>query len=143
MTYQTINEAVQEILDPMIAVWSPLGHPVAWPDVKDDNIPPADASIPWSRVTLIHADGGQTTLACVNGVRRWEYAGVLMIQVFAPMGDGNTLTYALAQLVANAYKKAKPPGGAWFRNHRIRNAGNSGPYSQVNFTLDFQYEQLI
>lgn len=143
MTYPTIVKAVQEILDPMIAVWTPTGYPVNYPDTNTANTPPEGTPTPWAWVNLNHADGGQATLACVNGVKRWERVGVLLIQVFAPIGQGNTVTYGLAQSVANAYMKAKPPGGAWFRNHRIRDAGSSGPYTQVNFILDFQYEQLI
>lgn len=142
MTYATIVDAVQEILDPMIQVWTPTGYPVSYPDTST-NVPPEGAPTPWAKVELTHVDGGQATLACVEGVRRWERVGLLLIQIFAPMGQGNTVTYALAQSVATAYAKAKPPGGAFFRNHRLRDAGISGAYSQVNFILDFYYEQLI
>lgn len=131
-------DARDQMLKVFNDAWAPLGFPVVWSDVPG-SAPTAETV--WARVTVRHADGGQASLAGENGARRWNNAGVLFIQVFAPVGDGSTAAYSAAQTVANAYRDAKGLD-VWFRNTRINEVGASGAFEQINVLTDFSYDDV-
>lgn len=131
----TPDLARDEMLAVFKAAWDSTGYAAAYPDVPAE--PPAAA--PWARPTVQHATGGQATLSGANGARRWTNRGILTVQVFAPAGDGMKTAYDLAQRVLVAFRQAR--GVVWYRNHRLREAGTSGAFSQVNVLVDFTYDE--
>lgn len=125
--------AVDEMLAVFKAAWDPA-HPVLWPDVAGE----VPASGSWARVTVQHFSGGQSSLANDVGAKKHTATGTLTAQIFAPIGNGKVTGYQLAYVVLQAYRNAR--GSVWFRNHRVREAGNSGAHEQTNVLIDFSYD---
>lgn len=80
------------------------------------------------------------TLGGVGG-RRFTRAGILIVQVMTPTGDGFTLGDALATVARNAYEGVSTPNGVWFRKVTTKEVGVSGGYYQVNVTGTFEYTE--
>lgn len=133
----TLSEARNIMLGIFRDVWGPLGFYVAWPDIPA-NIP-AEPVI-WARPSILHSTCGQVSLSGATGSIRWGRSGSLIIQIFAPVGEGLTRLYELAQLVMNAYQRAR--GSVWFRNIRIKEAGPDGGFNQFNVIVDFDYDDI-
>jgi hypothetical protein len=129
------GEARDEMLAVFKAAWDPTGYAAVWTDVAED-VPANDA--PWARPSVRHFDGRHSSLANHAGVTKHTAAGILTVQVFAPKGDGGTKAYELAHLLRRAYSTAR--GSVWYRNPRIREAGDSGAYTQINVLIDFTYD---
>lgn len=130
----TLDEARDEIYAVFKAAWDDTGYTAIYPDVTAD-VPEVGA---WARVTLNHADGMQTTLGGI-GARKFTMTGFLTVQVFTPRGDGNALGYRLGRVLLQAFSNAS--GSVWYRNPRIKEVpGGSGAFSQINFLVDFQYD---
>lgn len=132
----TIDEARDEILAVFKAAWDTTGYSAVWSDLPSD---PPSTDAPWARPMLRHATGGQSSLANATRLKLHTHTGTLWVQIFVPLGQGDTVGYTLAQLVLNAYRDAR--GAVWYRNHRFREAGNSGAFAQVNCLIDFSYDQ--
>lgn len=136
----TLRNAQDDILDVLLGVATTLGVPVVW-EARPNPAPPSTAA-PWMREVLRHATGGQASLAGDAGQRRWERRGVLIVQVFVPLGSGRGLAYSIAQELLDAYEGARTEHCVWFRNARVNEIGPDGAYFQVNFAVDFEYTEV-
>lgn len=132
----TPEQARDIIFGVLVAAWNPA-YPVLWDDITG-SVPNADT--PWARAIVRHTFGRQTSLSGEVGARKFTSSGVLFVQVFAPVGQGSTLAYQTAELVANAYRDAKLE--VWFRNTRINEVGASGAFEQINVVSDFSYDNV-
>lgn len=130
----TPDQARDEMLAVFKAAWDTTGLGVTYTDVPG-SVPSADEA--WARVTLRHADGGQTGFGATE-VKKYTNSGALTVQVFAPVGDGSTEAYRLAQLLLLAFSQAR--GSVWYRRMRIREAGADGAFEQINFITEFTYD---
>lgn len=99
------------------------------------------SEILWARATIRHAAGGQATLAGAQNVRRWDRSGTVIIQVFAPVGDGSKAGYEAAQLVVDGFQ-ASNHSNLWFRNVRMCEMGTSGAFEQFNILATFFYDDV-
>ena len=71
---------------------------IAWPNAE---FTPTDGSL-WVRPTVIMADtAGGTLGASVQGM----YSGFYQVDVFAPAGEGKGEAYAMADLIADQFKR--------------------------------------
>ncbi len=131
----TPDQAIDLMLAVFKAAWDQTGYTARYPD--NPGGPPQNAE-PWARVTVRHALGGQTSLGNSSGSIKYTHAGSLIIQIFVPMGDGMGSGYVLARTVLKAYRDAR--GAVWYRNHRFREVGSDGAYTQINCTIDFSYD---
>lgn len=68
----------------------------------------------------------------------FTHTGSIIVQIFVPMGDGMGPAYTLARLVLQAYRDAR--GAVWYRNHRFREVGDDGAFTQINCTIEFSYD---
>lgn len=132
----TLTAATDEMLAVFKAAWDLTGYAVVWSDIPGN--PPATEA-PWARVAVRHATGSQSSLAGSAGSKLHTHTGTLWVQIFVPLGQGETVGRTLAQQVLDAYRAAR--GAVWYRNHRFREAGNSGAFVQVNCLIDFSYDQ--
>lgn len=132
MNYETARDAIYKVF---ADVWR--DSPVIWNDISS-RVP--DESVPWARVILKHTVGKQGSLSCDVGTKKYNRAGILLIQIFTPLGRGQTQGYDLAAMVANAYEDAKLD--VWFRNTRINEQGTSGNSDQINVLTDFLYDEV-
>lgn len=132
------NEARDQILGVFKDAWDDTGYPALYTDIPG-GIPQEEG--PWARALVRHVTGQQASLAGESGARRWRETGIVIVQVFAPVGDGMVRVYELAQLVKNAFRDAKNLD-VWFRNTRIKEVGTSGSFEQINVTTDFIYDDV-
>lgn len=114
---------------------------VRWQGKEEPSLPPSDAS--WARVTVRHTGGQQATLGGPS-LRRWRREGLITIQVFTPISDGEGLNLGLdlAKIAADAYEGQDGDGGIWFRNVRVSEIGPDGPWFQHNMLAAFEYDEL-
>lgn len=133
----TFNDARDTMLQVFKDAWDLLGFPAVYTDVESE-IPTGQTV--WARAIVRHADGGQASLSGpINGATRHEQIGTVIVQVFAPVGDGSTAAYDAAQAVASAFRKARV--GVSFYRVRINEVGAKGAFTQLNVLCDFSYDQ--
>ena len=96
---------------------------------------------PWARATLQHVTGGQSSLSGASGTKRFTEIGNVFVQVFAPVGDGSTRCYELAQLVRNAFRDSRH-AEVWFKNVHLEEVGVSGAFDQINVIATFSYDEV-
>lgn len=130
----TPDQARDEMLSVFKAAWDNTGFAALYTDVTGE-VPATED--PWARVVIRHADGGQTGFGATQ-VKKYTQRGVLIAQVFAPIGDGSSKAYELVQLVLTAFSQAR--GTVWYRNQRFKEIGNSGAFEQMNVLIDFTYD---
>lgn len=130
----TPDQARDEMLAVFKAAWDTTGYVAVYSDVPG-SVPSAED--PWARATIRHSTGGQSGFGG-SAVRKFTQAGTLIVQVFAPVGDGLSKAYELAQLLLLAYSQSQ--GTVWYRRMRIQEAGNDGAFEQINVLIDFTYD---
>lgn len=135
----TYAQARDEIFAVINAAWSTTSFLMIWPDkVAEKPIP----RTPWARTTILHTDGGQSTLANHQGLQRFRRDGIVTVQIFTPVGEGTQRSYDLAKVISDALEGTTTTKGVWFRNVRLKEIGSDTPWFQVNINSDFYYEEL-
>ncbi len=129
------NEARDEMLD---LVDSLLDCDISWPDTA--NVIPSSEKA-WARVTINHVTGNQASLGSFDSARRWDRSGILIIQLFTPMGDGNSMAYDLAQTLVDGLQ-LKRGGCVTLRNVALNEVGPDGAFYQMNVTCTFSYDDI-
>lgn len=146
MTAVTMATAVAEMEARFRNDWSP--RLADYPN-QDFNIPAL--SVVWARWRCQHATGDQSSLATVNGKRRWNRGGNVIVQVFTPLNASELSAYDTAEIVVRAYEGKTTPSGVWFRNVRVQEANkdisggiaaNVSGWIQRNVIADFLYNQI-
>ena len=122
-------------LDPALQVeWTNVPSAEGQPRLYDGNRP-------WARHTVQWLDGGQATLG-VKGGRRFERAGLVTVQLFAPAGKrGLTEAGALAKAARDAYE-GEALGGVRLSDVKRVDVGLDGPWYQVNVVAAFEYDEV-
>ena len=109
---------------------------------KEKNDPP-NALQEWFRWTMQHTEGGQASLSCEHGERRWRRNGLIIVQCFGPLDKGGmTLAQRMAESVRDAYQGVATPGGVWFRNATTQEVGHDDAWYQVNAVIQFTYDEV-
>lgn len=137
-------QAADEMVDLFRVPWVALGRVVQWPNQALDAKPSETAT--WARWTLIHADGGQNTLAGAVGRSRFGKSGAVMVEIFTPLGTGTKVAYDAAQVALNAYEGKRTSSDVWFRNVRITNEGQGrggeSAWWSTTVVADFNYDNI-
>lgn len=109
--------------------------PIAWPNVDFNQ--PATA---WVRFNIIYGDSQQTDFG--GSLHNERTSGVVIIQVFTPLNQGDAEALGLADDVANIFRN-------WCgtnircRTPAIKDIGNDGfGWYQVNVSIPFIYDEL-
>jgi len=98
---------------------------------------------PWFRWMMQHTEGGQASLSCEHGERRWRREGLIIVQCFAPLDKGGlTLAQRMAESVRDAYQGVGTPSGVWFRNATTQEIGTDLSWYNVNAVIQFNYEEV-
>lgn len=135
LTYQ---QAVNDMSTMFKDVWDGTGYQVDWDNVRSQRDP---VDQPWASFIIRHADGFQTSLGGV-GQRTFARVGIIIVSVFAPIGNGLSTSYTLAKMAADAYEGKHSPNGVWFRNVIVREIGRDGEFFQANAMIDFDYDEI-
>lgn len=105
--------------------------------------PVVPSTKPWLRVGVRHTNGTQASLGSINGKRRQEQSGVLFIQMFTPLGDGQKLADPLGDAILDAYRTGgATPSGVQFRSARRAEVGKDGAWFLTNCLVDFEYDLI-
>lgn len=122
----------------LVRVWSSDNKvTVIWPD-KDGK--PPTGQVPWARVTIKHATGGQSSLSDQNGLQRHTYTGTLYVQLFTPKNGGN-LSEMLSDSLLLSLRHFRNDT-LWFRDMRAIEVGRDGDFFQVNVLTTFTYDDI-
>lgn len=118
--------------------------PIAWPNTRFD---PSTQFVPathqaWARITLL---GGEGRIASSGspGTRRWRHVGLVVVQVFAPLGGGAGGALEIADDVATALQGVSIDG-VTLQASSIRPIGTdeTGAWYQVNVETPYRYDLL-
>lgn len=119
---------------------TPKLGPIIRPNIKGATSVP-EQNIVWCRFTPQTVERIQSSLSCQNCKRRFTVFGVLTIQLFSPIGEGNSQIDDIVTSIVNLYTNHK--GDLWFRNVRWREIGESGAFYQTNIICDYIYDEVL
>jgi hypothetical protein len=143
MPYASVQDARDDILTFFKTAWDAQTAPV--PPVVYDNIAgehPADGSA-WLRVSVQHGESYQATVGGDPGNRRFRNPGMFVAQIFTPTGAGTALADMYAQILKATFEGQRTKGdGAFFYNVRSKEIGQNDNWWQVNFTAEFQWDEV-
>lgn len=112
-----------------------------WTGMEQKDPPAVGTS--WFRWTMQHTEGGQASLSCEHGERRWRRNGLIIVQCFAPSDKGGlTLAQRMAESVRDAYQGQATPSGIWFRNATTQEVGFDEGWYNVNAVIQFTYDEV-
>lgn len=133
MNYQ---EAIDSISAVFYAAWNPT-YPVKWEDLPGD-VPSTETA--WAKVLVQHTGGELSSLGGGKLLRKWHRDGVIVVQVFAPAGQGKTLAVSLGQTVVDAYQTANTE--IQYRNVQLVEFGTDGAFYRVDIYANFDYDDV-
>ena len=132
----TYNEAKDEIFALFKTAWDTVGWNVIYQNIGSQQVPEGQSD-PWARVQIIHATGGNDAIGDSLMIRE----GTFWAQIFVPLGEGLKEGYDLAKVVSDAFD-GKRSLNVWFRNGRINEVGPDGEWFQINYLVDFEYNEV-
>lgn len=139
----TSAQAIDECADLFHAMAATLfpDAEIRWAGVEKKSPPGALQS--WFRWTMQHTEGGQASLSCEHGERRWRRNGLIIVQCFGSLEKGSlTLAQRMAESVRDAYQGTATPSGVWFRSATTQEIGHDTSWYQVNAIIQFTYDDV-
>ena len=101
--------------------------------------PEPGPGVKWYRVNVRFAGGRQDSFGAITGARKFVKQGVLIIQVFTPLGTATNANDALCQQIQDLYEGIRI-GDLWFMNGGVSFSGADGEWFQQNVVFDFNFE---
>lgn len=99
--------------------------------------------LPWARIAVSHSGGSQASLSGgIGGAKRWSRIGLVIIEIFTPLGVGGVLADQLAKITVDAYEGKTTPGAIWFRNVQLNEIGANGAWWKNNIVVEFEYDEI-
>lgn len=92
----------------------------------------------WVRVTMLDGSGQQTSLGSTSLDR---HAGVLVVQVFTPVGEGDDRARWLADQAAAIFRKVTV-SGVLFQVPGVTRVGRTETWLQMNVACPYQRDEL-
>lgn len=136
----TITEARDAMIKVVFDALNPHIDLITYDDTKAQKL--SDTAHPWARITVLHQDGGQSTISKLNGKSRYSRAGTLYVNLFAAPGDGLRQLDPLTKIVQDALEGKTTPNGVWFTKVRVREMGVVKGWYQVNVLANFSYDEI-
>lgn len=142
----TVAEARDSIIQSFYDAWSADSQSedikVFYPG-KDEDESEKSADKSWARISIKHFDSGfsKNSLVDSEGKKNYQRDGVVIVNIFTPIGDGLGLDAHLASVVMGAYEGKSTPNGVWFRNVRFNEIGTHRSWNQTNVKANFNYSE--
>ncbi len=136
MTSEEATDLMLAVVNATALAYSPA-IPMRYLDVPGD--PPAE-NVVWARGSVLHATGGQGSLTGGNGTTLYENKGLLLVEVYAPVGDGKVAGRRAAQAFLNAIRSYR--GAVWFRGMHMQEAGRDGAFERFDVKTNFEYDDV-
>jgi Bacteriophage related domain of unknown function len=94
------------------------------------------------RAFLDHQDERQVTLGGI-GSRRYRVTGIVTVQIFSPLGEGQVDSDQISGVVKTAFRGVNTGADAIeFRRVRVVDVGRSGGWLQTNVVAEFEYDEI-
>ena len=124
------------IMDRFNSQWAVLEPTVtvAWPNV-DFN---PDPGKPYVRVTVLPGDSRQ---AAIGKTRLWRNVGVVMVQIFVPLSQGDEAARALGDSVTTALRGVTV-SGVHLKATSLRRVDANRQWLQHNASTPFEYDDV-
>lgn len=142
MPIASITDARDEIVSHFTTLWNAQTPPIPLLLYDDKHTDlPNDAS--YARITVRHSEMDQRSVGGNVGNRRFRRFGVVTVQIFTIAGDGLQESDRLATIAHNAFEGQKTgEDRVFFRNVRINEIGQEGPWFQSNVIVDFDWDTV-
>lgn len=142
MPVSSITVARDAINTAFKAAWDAQTPPIPallFDDTKQDL---SGGEAPYARITVRHNVFQQATLGGI-GNRRFRRSGIVAVQIFTPAGEGLTDADKFAKVALDTFEGKNTGGDAIeFRNARINEIGQDGPWFQTNVLAEFEYDEI-
>tara|TARA_R110000824_G_scaffold397712_2_gene600873 strand:+ start:602 stop:1069 length:468 start_codon:yes stop_codon:yes gene_type:complete len=151
----TKGVARNEILDMLRTAWKAVGavtetalmiYPNVDADLPDSAAGTKDDPVIYGRVTIKHGEGQKRTLPGETGgspnAHQVEHRGLIIVQNFAPNGEGLATNDAMDKIVKDAFLGERTPSGVSFGAESYEEVGNDGPWFQTNVSVPFLYDEI-
>lgn len=94
----------------------------------------------WARISILEFDTGNPAL----GNRHKRTTGVVMVQVFVPVGSGSELKAALCDVVLGIFENKRTGSFVSFRRGKVSDVGtgSDGAWWQVNVSVPYRYDEV-
>lgn len=141
MPVTSILDARDQIISLFTNGWNAQTPPVPLLlyDDKSEDLP---KNGPYARITIAHNTGGQVTMA-TTGNRRFRRFGLVTIQIFSSANDGLSSADVFVKIANDIFEGASTGSDAIeFRNVRVNEIGEDGPWYQINVIAEFNYDRI-
>ena len=92
-------------------------------------------------MTVRHLTSSSETFAG-EGEGKEQHEGIVVVQVFAPAGDGREAADPMADVVRHAFQRKRIPGvDGWFYEAAAVEVPGQGPWSQTNVSARFRWSE--
>jgi hypothetical protein len=109
--------------------------PIAWPNV--DYAP--TVGVPWVRFNVIPGESGRAAL----GKDFVRHVGVIMIQIFTPLGSGEMTARDLADEVTDIYRGAMLSGFRFGEPSISRTGPDGEGWFMATATIPYQRDEVV
>jgi hypothetical protein len=141
MPISTFTEARDLVMLHFTTAWDAQTPPVPLL-LYDDRHRDLPDNAPYARITMRHNVSDQRTLGN-TGNRRFRRFGVITVQIFALSNQGLATADTFAKVALDAFEgNNTAPTEVHFRNVRMNEVGEDGPWFQTNVIADFDYDEI-
>jgi hypothetical protein len=110
--------------------------------IYDDRHQDLPANAPFARIAMRHGPMDQRTFGN-TGNRRFRRFGIITVQIFALANQGLATADLYAKVALDAFEgQNTAPDEIHFRNTRVNEIGQDGPWFQINVISEFDYDEL-
>lgn len=115
---------------------------IAWPNLDFDPQTSFVASTheAWARVTMRTIDAGQITLGDA-GARRFRYSAALQVEIYTPLGNGQSTALAIADDIVSILRGITTQG-VRIKVPEIIAEGRDDPFYHVNVITPIEYDDI-
>lgn len=142
------TEAVNDIMDVVSTAWTASAVPLGFePLLFEDNAQSVPKEVDgsgdlkqWGRAEIRHFTGFESALRRGAGLGRYTQLGQVVVRIYTRGGDGRRDSDTLAHAIQVALQGTCTTNGVIFRQVSGNEAGQSGPWFQVNVQANFEYD---
>lgn len=141
MPISTLVEARDKVMLHFTTAWNAQTPPIPLL-IYDDRHRDLPDNAPYARITMRHNVMDQRTLGNI-GNRRFRRFGIITVQIFTLSNQGLATADVFAKVALDAFEGSNTaPDEIHFRNARINEVGEDGPWFQTNVLVDFDYDEI-
>jgi len=133
MSTQTIASTIRSRFKTLIA--TPHSLPTQY-----DNENETKQTDLWCRLSILFGDSFQASIGAPSS-NRYRDTGVVVAQLFLPLGKGDKQLYQTAGYIKTAFKSVSV-SGVVFRTPSVKRVGRSENFWQVNVSCPFYADEI-